>query len=542
MPTTTSLHPLARLAQDRDIVSEIVCSRLLRAAPSDSKQMEEMLGDSLFWEKKRLASPNDPVRDAVDGAFWKMMAHEIPAAAGDAASLRILYEKLIRFHLGEISSHFDQRTYKVATTLVPRGFVWLLQALSWKSLAKMFQEKPDLRGKVVIQGQLEQLRKLSQKGTIILTPTHFSNLDSMLMGWALFDIGLPPFAYGAGLNLFTNPVLGYFMNNLGTYKVDRKKKHKLYREILKEYSTTILERRVHSLFFPGGGRSRSGGLETKIKTGLLGTGVSAYIRNLQEGRPNPNVYIVPCVISYHFVLEASSLIADYLKEQGQGRYMPVDEDSLMMRSFTQFIYKFFSANSKIHMNFGRALDPFGHLVDDDGNSVTDRGRMVDPADFVRTDGEVRADKQRDDEYTRILSERLVERFAVENVVLSSHFVAYSFFLWLKRQHPEKDLFRLLRLAPEETRTALSDFLPFAEHILLKLRILYHDGKLVLPPALRSCPVADAVTTGLRNVGIYHTLRPLKMTGTVDGGGTVLSEDMELLYYYHNRMAGYGITP
>jgi glycerol-3-phosphate O-acyltransferase len=121
-------------------------------------------------------------------------------------------------------------------------------------------------------------------------------------------------------------------------------------------------------------------------------------------------------------------------------------------------------------------------------------------------------------------------------------VAYSFFLWLKERHPEMDLYRLLRLTPDETQTRLSDFLPFAEHILLKLRALYRDGKLLLPPTLRSSPVSEAITAGLRNVGIYHTLRPLKAVNGNNDGGYLMSDDMELLYYYHNRMVGYDVAP
>src|SRR5204863_9543615 len=58
----------------------------------------------------------------------------------------------------------------------------------------------------------------------ILVPTHFSNLDSILIGWIIHAMGLPAFIYGAGLNLFNIKIFAYFMNSLGAYKVDRRKK------------------------------------------------------------------------------------------------------------------------------------------------------------------------------------------------------------------------------------------------------------------------------------------------------------------------------
>jgi glycerol-3-phosphate O-acyltransferase len=41
----------------------------------------------------------------------------------------------------------------------------------------------------------------------------------------------------------------------------------------------MIERGYHSLFFPGGTRSRSGMVEKRLKLGLAGTGVEAFARN-----------------------------------------------------------------------------------------------------------------------------------------------------------------------------------------------------------------------------------------------------------------------
>ena len=111
------------------------------------------------------------------------------------------------------------------------------------------------------------------------------------------------------------------MQNLGAYKVDRKKKAALYKEVLKEYATCSIEMGYHNLFFPGGTRSRSGAVEARLKKGLLGTSVTAYANALKDGRPRPNVYIVPCTLSYKLVLEAETLIDDHLKAVGKSRFI-----------------------------------------------------------------------------------------------------------------------------------------------------------------------------------------------------------------------------
>ena len=66
-----------------------------------------------------------------------------------------------------------------------------------------------------------------------MVPTHFGNLDSILIGWVISALGLPAFIYGAGLNLFNIRIVAYFINSLGAYKVNRRKKNLLYLETLK---------------------------------------------------------------------------------------------------------------------------------------------------------------------------------------------------------------------------------------------------------------------------------------------------------------------
>jgi glycerol-3-phosphate O-acyltransferase len=162
----------------------------------------------------------------------------------------------------------------------------------------------DLSGKVVIDGPLDHIRACADRGTLVVTPTHSSNMDSVVFGWSLHRAGLPPCTYGAGKNLFTNPFISFFMHNLGAYRVDRRLTHALYKDVLKTYSQVLLERGYHSLFFPGGTRSRSGAVEKKLKLGLLSTALAAYQAQLTRGEPQKRIYVVPATINYAITLEA----------------------------------------------------------------------------------------------------------------------------------------------------------------------------------------------------------------------------------------------
>ena len=99
--------------------------------------------------------------------------------------------------------------------------------------------------------------------------------------------------------------------------------------MLKTYSSVMIERGYHSLFFPGGTRSRSGMVESRLKLGLAGTAIEAYARNAIRAEPRraPRpIFFVPVTINYALVLEAETLIDDYLKEAGKARYIIEDDE------------------------------------------------------------------------------------------------------------------------------------------------------------------------------------------------------------------------
>ena len=110
------------------------------------------------------------------------------------------------------------------------------------------------------------------------------------------------------------------MRNLGAYRVDRRIRHDVYKDVPQDLLAGHPERGYHSMFFPGGTRSRSGRVEHHLKLGLLGTTLSGDGRALSPhhrwARRFRRSHIVPVTINMQLVLEAETLIADYLRETG----------------------------------------------------------------------------------------------------------------------------------------------------------------------------------------------------------------------------------
>src|SRR5690606_13846632 len=202
-----------------------------------------------------------------------------------------------------------------------------------------------------------------------------------------------------------------------------------YLETLKTYSSEAIQFGCHSLFFPGGTRSRSGKLESSLKLGLLSTAIEAQRTNYQKGIEDTSgkVFIVPVTINYHFVLEAPSLIKEHLDRTGQERYYQESDEFSNSYKISKFLVKFFTKGSDISVSIGKPMDVVGNYVDAEGNSLDKKGRIIDCKNSFLAGGKNIVDKQLESEYTLKLGKRIVEEFHKINRVFSSHLVAFTAF-------------------------------------------------------------------------------------------------------------------
>ncbi|MEW6774875.1 MAG: 1-acyl-sn-glycerol-3-phosphate acyltransferase [Bdellovibrionota bacterium] len=513
-----------------EVVGRVLERSLAGASGPQGRPVEEIINETLYHERTRLSKAGD---GETDRAYYARVAHELPHAS-EARRTRLLQE-IIERYAREITGHFDPRVYAFATRLAPFALTALLNSLSPRRLLTRLRDVPGLDEHIIIQGEVETLRRLRRRGTVILAPTHSSNMDSVVMGYAIHEMGLPPFTYGAGLNLFSNPIIGYFMRNLGAYTVDRLKTDPLYRETLKEYATVALEWGYHTLFFPGGTRSRSGAVEKRLKKGLLGTGLSAFRGNLRRKRTDPRIYIFPCTISYPIALEAGTLIEDYLKEAGKSRYIIVDDEFSRLERWLDFARGLFELDLRIYLRVGRPLDPFGNDVDEEGDSLDPRGRKVDPEKYLLTDGEITEDPVRDAEYTGTLASRLLAAFHQENTALPTNVAAFACFELLKRKQWRGDLYRFLRGLGPEISLPLPEVEQEVEKLLGELREKESAGQIRLSRTVSSGDVAETMRRALRSFGTYHTNPVLERRGVRLHVG-----DANLVFYYRNRLEGYGL--
>lgn len=541
--------PVVKLARERKEfvkkVADLSQSRVLGLTGKNPDILKEELETTLYREKLRIKQNPWAVDPDDESLFWNDVKSSLLAINTDLSldnssrfkAYQAVLHRITARYSEEIASNFKASHYKFTRRVVTYGFSRLLNAARVKGFKSIFSNQYTLQDKIQITGQTDQIRDLATKGTIVMVPTHFSNLDSILIGWIISVLGMPPFIYGAGLNLFNISIFAYFMNALGAYKVDRRKKNLMYLETLKTYSKEAIQFGCHSLFFPGGTRSRSGMIESRLKLGLLSTAIEAQRANFQNGFNDNSgkIFIVPVTINYHFVLEAPSLIRDHLSITGQERYYKENDEFSNSYKISKFLVKFFTKGSDISVSVGRAMDVLGNYVDQDGHSLDKRGRRIDTRDYFVSEGKITLDQQREEEYTHMLGKRIVEEFHKINRVFSSHLVAFVGFEVIKSKNKKLDIFDLIRLPEEDILIPFEEFKAACQLVLDRIVELKVQGMIDIAPHMKKS-MDEIIAHGIDNVGMYHAKRPIIWDKT----GNIATEDMSLLYFYHNRLHGYGL--
>ncbi len=528
-------YPLLRFHRERQGIVSETTQRALQVVLSASAP-EYILNDACLQEIRRLSesSAQEEVRElsewkrlwrTLGGKSRRELEHDLQALIGDYAN--------------DVAGGFNKQIYTVASRVVPPALSLLLTPESPLRLPfQMLQPHKLLEAlaeRLQVHGPLDHLRKLAQVGTMVCVPTHLSNLDSPAMGYALQAAGLPPTTYGAGKNLFTNPILGFFMRNCGAYRVDRRIRHELYKDVLKTYSQVILERGYHSMFFPGGTRSRSGRIEGRIKLGLLGTALTATVEGykrqagVSKGAPVRPIFIVPVTINQQLVLEAETLIADYLKETGKARFIIEDDESAQWRRVVDFMRSTMTHTGAIVIRFGEPMDVLGHPLSETCESIGPHGQPVDLARYFWVNGKPQAVAQRDGEYMQQTAASLSRAYRKETVLMPTHLLASVLWRRLGQALPGLDLYRRLR-QPLDLHVPHSELVADIERLQTHLRHKRH----YLGPRADGTP-EQVIEAGLAAFASYHTEPAALRTPSQ----AVTIGDRQLLYYYQNRVESLG---
>lgn len=534
--------PVYLLSEDRKtFVQSLISETQKDIEEHPIETTTDYISQTMYLERIRIKEEPWKVDPPKEKQFWNKINKRLlrysldqPADIAKANNAEIL-RQIIQRYAEEVVGTFRISTFLFARRFLTFFFNRLLQAKQ-RGFFRLGGARKRLYEKLKVEGEIETARALFKKGTIVVVPTHHSNLDSIMVGYALDAvIGLPSFAYGAGLNLYNTGSAAYFMNRIGAYRVDRRKKNPIYLRTLKINSRLMIERGVNSIFFPGGTRSRSGKLEDKLKLGLVNTAIEAQ-RNLLLRGEDTQVYVVPMILSYPFVLEGPQLIEQHLKRSGKERYIARRDNSYRPFKVLKFIWKILAEGNDITVSIGQPLDVLGNSVDQNGVSYDQYGTPIAIKDYFTINGQINKDKQRESEYTRELGKAIVDRYHKDNIVLTSHLIAYAAFNLLKMENSKLDLYGILRLPPDDYVFDTDKLHRITAQLVKQLRLKAEQGEVKLSAILKEASIADIIEDGLLHLGTFHVKKPLKRKRKKD----IISENFHLLYFYHNRLENYGL--
>ena len=528
--------PIYKISQNRtsfiENLNEFTYERMLSLHDNNLVQLIEK---TIYLEKIR--SKNNPWKvDPPDEAnYWRGLDKEfrkILEKPDNEEEFHTLLKRIINRYSEEITGSFNIKTFKFIRKFLTSFFKRLLNTAAGRNHRRIWGNKHQLRDRIQITGFVDEFRHLFSKGTVVVVPTHFSNLDSIMIGYSMDAVvGVPAFAYGAGLNLYEMELFAYFMNRLGAYKVDRRKKNPIYLECLKSMACYSLQQGVNNIFFPGGTRSRNGSIEERLKLGLLGSVVESQRIFIQKNQNN-KIFVIPLILGYNFVLEAKYLVNQFLRSTGKEKYVRSKDQYNSYRKILKFLWSLFSEQSEITLSFGEPIDVLGNKVNEEGESIDKDGNIIDLTDYFKWEGNISINTQRETVYTKMLGDAILDSYYRNNVVLASHLVAFAAFRIIMNQNKELSIFEIVNIPNQEIFIPIATFEKVINQLLTVLRKWEKDGKIQLKEELKKETI-EIIKTGISNLGTYHPSRPLIFKE--DG---ITTEDLRLVYFYHNRLENY----
>ena len=188
--------------------------------------------------------------------------------------------------------------------------------------------------------QLAALAALGQRHPLVFLPSHKSNLDSLVLKYALYENGLPPNHTAGGINMNFFP-MGAIMRRTGIFFIRRSfKDNDVYKLVLRQYIDYLIEKRFPLEWYMEGTRSRSGKLMPP-RFGLLAYVVDAYRRGKSD-----DVLLIPVSIAYDQIQD----VAGYAAEERGGTKQPES-----FGWFLRFVRALRRRYGEIYIRFGEPL-------------------------------------------------------------------------------------------------------------------------------------------------------------------------------------------
>jgi len=121
-------------------------------------------------------------------------------------------------------------------------------------------------------------------------------------------------------------------------------------------------------------------------------------------------------------------------------------------------------------------------------------------------------------------------------VLTSHLVAFAAFEILKNKNYRLDIYGLLRLPADDYVFPWDTMRGVVGQLRDRLIDMAERDEIKLSEQMM-WDIDRLIRDGVKRLGTYHLSKPLRFSKE----GKIISESFKVLYFYHNRLDGYGLA-
>jgi hypothetical protein len=186
--------PINKLYEDREGLIETVDQQTVEyILEKHGDRIGDLISRVCYLELIRLKENPWKVDPPNEEQFWKRIRIEITANEKLKPEVKLannteVLKRIIHRYTTEIAGNFKESTFLFARKFLTLFFKRLLNAAAGKSHRRLWSTRLELYERLKIHGDIDHVRNMFQHGTVVILPTHLSNLDSILIGYALDSV------------------------------------------------------------------------------------------------------------------------------------------------------------------------------------------------------------------------------------------------------------------------------------------------------------------------------------------------------------------
>jgi glycerol-3-phosphate O-acyltransferase len=133
----------------------------------------------------------------------------------------------------------------------------------------------------------------------------------------------------------------------------------------------------------------------------------------------------------------------------------------------------------------------------------------------------------------LLGEYVVKEFSKNQVALSSNIVSFAAFQCFYADYTNLDVISFINTKIQKQQIEYSVLKERCAEVVEVILRWANEGNILLSEELENPDIDRIMEHGLKNLGVYHDKKVLKRENDF-----VKTEDMSLLFFYHNRLTNY----